>query len=49
MEAFKAAGVDTVVECGPGKVLSGLFKRFDKSLQVIPLTNAKGIETLLGA
>lgn len=48
MDAFKAAGIETVVECGPGKVLSGLFKRFDRNLQVIPLSDAKGIETLLG-
>lgn len=25
-------GVETVIECGPGKVLSGLIKRIDKSL-----------------
>lgn len=28
-------GVDTLVECGPGKVLSGLTKRIDKNLTAI--------------
>ena len=27
-------GVDSVIECGPGKVLAGLFKRIDRSLRV---------------
>lgn len=27
-----AKGIDTLVECGPGRVLSGLVKRIDKSL-----------------
>ena len=30
---MKARGVSTVVECGPGKVLSGLVKRIDPSLE----------------
>ena len=34
IEALVSAGVDTVIECGPGKVLSGLNKRIDKSLQL---------------
>jgi [acyl-carrier-protein] S-malonyltransferase len=33
MAAIQAAGADQVVECGPGKVLSGLARRIDKSLQ----------------
>ncbi|ARU56290.1 malonyl CoA-acyl carrier protein transacylase [Oleiphilus messinensis] len=36
-------GVDTVVECGPGKVLSGLTKRIDKSLQSVSLSRADSI------
>ncbi len=43
MDVLQKLGVDTVAECGPGKVLSGLFKRFDRSLNTVPLLNAKGI------
>jgi [acyl-carrier-protein] S-malonyltransferase len=32
VQAFKARGLDQVVECGPGKVLSGMVKRIDASL-----------------
>ncbi len=48
MEACQSMGVDVVVECGPGKVLSGLFKRFDRSLLTIPLLNAKGMDKFIG-
>ncbi|TDR16308.1 ACP S-malonyltransferase [Marinicella litoralis] len=47
MEAFQAIDIEMVVECGPGKVLSGLFKRFDRSLKTVPLLNAKGIESII--
>lgn len=33
------AGVGTIVECGPGKVLTGLMKRIDKSLQLLALSD----------
>jgi len=32
VQALAAAGVTSVAECGPGKVLTGLAKRIDKSL-----------------
>jgi [acyl-carrier-protein] S-malonyltransferase len=32
VETMVAAGINTTIECGPGKVLSGLNKRINKSL-----------------
>jgi [acyl-carrier-protein] S-malonyltransferase len=32
VRAIQARGVDTIVECGPGKVLAGLVKRIDGNL-----------------
>ena len=32
-KAMTGAGVGQLLECGPGKVLSGLNRRIDKSLQ----------------
>ena len=37
VQALKADGITTIVECGPGKVLSGLIKRIDKELDAKPL------------
>ncbi len=37
IEALRARGVDTIVECGPGKVLAGLVKRIDSDLTGIAL------------
>ena len=35
--AIKARGIDTIVECGPGKVLAGMAKRIDPELTGAPL------------
>lgn len=40
-------GVQTFVECGPGKVLTGLDKRIAKGAQHLPLNNLKTLDTLL--
>jgi [acyl-carrier-protein] S-malonyltransferase len=37
MQAIKAQGVLTVVECGPGKVLAGMCKRIDAELTGLAL------------
>ena len=35
--AIKARGVNTLIECGPGKVLAGMVKRIDPDLTGLPL------------
>lgn len=42
-----ANGVDTVVECGAGKVLSGLCKRIDRSLGALATEDAASLEKAL--
>ncbi len=37
IQYLKQQGVETIVECGPGKVLAGLSKRIDKSLSALPV------------
>ncbi len=32
VQAIQARGINTVVECGPGKVLAGMVKRIDAEL-----------------
>ncbi len=39
--------VTTVIECGPGKVLSGLIKRIDRSLNVLPVFDPVSLEKAL--
>ena len=40
--------VNTIIECGPGKVLSGLIKRIDRSLKVLPVYDPGSLEKALG-
>ena len=40
VRSFASAGITHVVECGPGKVLSGLNKRIDANLQSLALTDS---------
>jgi [acyl-carrier-protein] S-malonyltransferase len=40
VESIAASGVELVVECGPGKVLNGLTKRINKTLQTASINDA---------
>jgi [acyl-carrier-protein] S-malonyltransferase len=47
VQALAAAGVGRIAECGPGKVLVGLVKRIDKSIDGRPLGTPSDFETAL--
>ena len=49
VQALAAAGVTQVVECGPGKVLSGLIKRIDKSVEAKPIGAPADLDAALAA
>ncbi len=46
---MKQIGVETLVECGPGKVLTGLTKRIEKSITGHSINSGASIETVLAA
>ena len=43
IELFSAQGITHLIECGPGKVLSALVKRIDRSLDCQALADGAGI------
>jgi [acyl-carrier-protein] S-malonyltransferase len=47
VRAMKAQGVSCVIECGPGKVLTGLTKRIDPSLLALAITDPASLEAAL--
>jgi [acyl-carrier-protein] S-malonyltransferase len=47
VHAMRGAGITSVLEMGPGKVLAGLTKRIDKSMQGIAVQRAEDIEKAL--
>jgi [acyl-carrier-protein] S-malonyltransferase len=47
MQAMQAAGVTHVIECGPGKVLSGLVKRCADGLTGLAMADSAGLEAAL--
>ena len=47
VQYMKSKGVDVLVECGTGKVLSGLVKRIDKEMTGLALNTPSDIETFL--
>lgn len=47
LQAMKAQGVTHVIECGPGKVLTGLTKRIDGELTGLAITDPASLEAAL--
>lgn len=47
IETMLAAGIENTLECGPGKVLSGLSKRINKSLNTYNIETPDGLEKAL--
>lgn len=43
---LQSQGVDTVIECGPGKTLTGLAKRTMKAVKLINCSNRESIEAI---
>ncbi|HUA23087.1 MAG TPA: ACP S-malonyltransferase [Steroidobacteraceae bacterium] len=49
VRSLAADGIGTVVECGPGKVLTGLNKRIERGLQYLALEDAESLQAALAA
>jgi len=49
IQAFMAEEVTHIVECGPGKVLSGLTKRIAPEVSALPLNDAEAIAAAIAA
>lgn len=53
IQAVSASGVTLAIECGPGKILTGLNKRIDKNLTTLPVydprTLGSALETISNA
>ena len=49
VEAIAAKGISQVYECGPGKVLAGMTRRIDKSLQGGAIADAEGLGQAIAA
>jgi len=44
IQYFIQSGVTQIIECGPGKVLTGLNKRIDKNLQLMTITDLTSLK-----
>lgn len=49
LEQMRADGIDTFVECGPGKTLSGLVKKTLKGVTILRVENQKTLEEACAA
>jgi [acyl-carrier-protein] S-malonyltransferase len=49
MEFIKSRGIETVVEVGPGTVLSGLAKRVSRDWRILNVEDAASLEKTVAA
>jgi len=49
VQAIKAQGISMVLECGPGKVLSGMVKRIDADMTGLPVFDPASLAEAKGA
>ena len=47
IQFFKEQDVALILECGPGRVLSGLVKRIDRSIQAIPVYDTISLDQVV--
>lgn len=47
IQFFKDQGIELILECGPGKVLNGLIKRIDRSLNTISIYDTISLEQVI--
>lgn len=47
IQLMKSHGIERIVECGPAKVLSGLVKRIDKSLEVLSVNDQASLDAYI--
>ena len=49
VQQLKASGVATVLECGPGKVLSGMAKRIEPEMTALPVYDPTTLDAAIAA
>ena len=47
INAMLGGGADSIIECGPGKVLAGLMRRIDKSVASAYIDSTDSLQTAL--
>ncbi len=47
VQKMQQSGVDTLIECGPGKVLAGLNKRIERGMKAAPLFDCTSLDAAM--